>query len=41
MKNDKNGKKQNISGIYKTRYHNDIYLLLLGKKKNTKFSNFI
>ena len=40
MKNDKNGKKQNISGIYKTRYHNDIYLLLLGKKKKYKVFKF-
>ena len=26
-------KTSSSSGIYKTRYHNDIYVLLLGKKK--------
>ena len=30
-------KKYNSSGIHKTRYHNDSYLLLLGKKKQQSF----
>ena len=29
----KNGKKYSSSGIYKTRYHNDSYFLILGKRK--------
>ena len=30
-------KKYNSSGIHKTGYHNDSYLLLLGKKKQQSF----
>ena len=30
-------KKYNSSGIHETRYHNDSYLLLLGKKKQQSF----
>ena len=33
----KNGKKYSSSGIYKTRYHNGNYLLLLGKRKLQSF----
>ena len=36
----KNGEKNSSSGIYKTRYYNDSYLLLLGKRKLQSFDNF-